>query len=88
MFDGLNDAQVNICASREIFDYLLSVLLVDFIVCHPNLTFMRTSDPSAADIVMTLISDDTQKGMFALDAHPSDAFAMTDLWPVLADFLT
>lgn len=77
------DTVVRISASEEVFDYLLSDLLADFILAHPELSFERAFIGDH-DLKITVVPDKEKRGMFALSCHPSSSFAATRLWRVLS----
>jgi DNA-binding transcriptional LysR family regulator len=77
------DTVVRILASEEVFDYLVSDLLADFLLAHPELSFERAFIGDY-DLKITLVPDNEKRGMFALSYHPSSYFAATRLWRVLS----
>ena len=76
------ETHVKISASEEIFDYLVSTLLKDFLSAHPEILFERAFI-SEYDLKVSLVPDTKERGMFALSYHPSSTFAKTRLWRVL-----
>ena len=71
-----------VSASEEVFDYLVSTLLKDFLSAHPEIMFERAFI-SDYDLKVSLMPDAKERGMFALSYHPSSSFANTRLWRVL-----
>ena len=76
------ETHVRISASEEIFDYLVSDLLRDFLSAHPEIIFERAFIADY-DLKVSMTPDTKERGMFALSYHPSSAFAKTRLWRVL-----
>lgn len=77
------ETKVRISAQEEIFDYLVNTLLYDFAQAHPEVTFER-GFLGEYEILVNLVPDKQNRGMFALSYHPSVSFASTRLWKVLS----
>lgn len=77
------ETRVRISASEEVYDYLLNILLCDFLQAHPEVTFERAF-LGDYEMMVTLTPDKQKRGMFALSYHPSVSFASTRLWKVLS----
>ena len=86
LFTPLQEQQVSIAASEEIYTYIYNVLLKDFIKVHPEITFVRTT-LDQADITVNSVPIDKKRGIFALSSDPSAYFAETKLWKLLLYFL-
>ena len=86
LFTPLQEQQVSIAASEEIYTYIYNVLLKDFIKVHPEITFVRTT-LDQADITVNSVPIDKKRGIFALSSDPSAYFASTRLWKLLLHFL-
>ena len=86
LFTPLQEQQVSIAASEEIYTYIYNVLLKDFIKVHPEVTIVRTTLDNA-DITVKSIPVDKKRGIFALSSDPSAYFASTRLWKLLLHFL-
>ena len=65
LFTPLQEQQVSIAASEEIYTYIYNVLLKDFIKVHPEITFVRTT-LDQADITVNSVPIDKKRGIFAL----------------------
>lgn len=76
------ETHIKVSASEEVFDYLVSTLLKDFLSAHPEIVFERAFI-SDYDLKISLMPDTKERGMFALSYHPSPSFAKTRLWRVL-----
>ena len=86
LFTPLQEQQVSIAASEEIYTYIYNVLLKDFIKVHQEITFVRTT-LDQADITVNSVPIDKKRGIFALSSDPSAYFAGTRLWKLLLHFL-
>ena len=80
-------SEVKVSASEDVFDYMMTHLLADFITIHPQISFVKTF-PDEADICVSLTPEHNKRGTFALSFSPSESFAATRLWNVLSDILT
>lgn len=87
IFKTFQDTEVNVSASEDVFAALTSHLLADFMVCHPEISFIHTETPESADMTVEIIPSDGYKGLFALCCRPSESFASTGLWGLLSDIL-
>lgn len=77
---------VRISSSDDVYDYLTTSLLQDFIELHTEVTFEKAF-LAESDLRVVLLPDDRKKGVFALSYHPSCEFSKTRLWTVLSQFL-
>lgn len=77
---------VKVSASEEVYDYMMSELLADFIAVHPEIIFAK-SFPDDADIQVNLLLAYEKRGTFALGFSPSESFAVSRLWKVLSQIL-
>lgn len=77
---------VKVSASDEVFDYVTSSLLRDFLEIHPEVNFVH-SFMDEPDLKIVLEPSYKEKRMMRLSYHPSSAFAATRLWYVLSEFL-
>ena len=87
IFRKFDNIEVKVSASEEVFGCLTSHLLADFMLFHPEISFVRSETPETADMTMSMIPSDKQKGLFALKCDPSEDFASTGLWELLSDIL-
>ena len=76
------ETHIKVSASEEVFDYLVSILLKDFLSAHPEVNF-ESAFISDYDLKVSLVPATKERGMFALSYHPSPSFAKTRLWRVL-----
>ncbi len=86
IFVPLEERNVSVSASDEVYMYICDVLLKDFLLIHPEITLTR-STAEYADIVCRQIPMDGKRGIFALSSDPSPYFAGTSLWKILSYFL-
>ena len=86
MFSRHPAGVVKVAASEDVYDYMMDVLLADFIVVNPEITFVK-SFPDDADLRVTLVPDDKEKGTLALSFRPSESLESTPLWVILSDAL-
>lgn len=86
VFVPLQEQQVRVSASDEVYSYVCDVLLKDFLQVHPEITLSRTAS-EYADIVFRSVPIDNKRGIFALSSDPSPYFAGTSLWKILSYFL-
>ena len=86
LFTRFPDREVKVAASDEIFGYLTTVLLGDFLSIHPEINFRHTfmDEP---DLRVVLAPSGYEKRMMELSYHPSSSFASTRLWSVLSKLL-
>lgn len=77
---------VKVSASDEIFSYVTTVLLGNFLAIHPEVEFHHTlmEEP---DLRITLAPSGKEKRMMELSYHPSSLFISTRLWAVLSEIL-
>lgn len=80
------DMTVRIDASEDVFDYILSELIPDFIEAHPEVVFERAF-LGDNDLVVRIAPIHRKRGMLTLSYHPSPEFAATRLWRVLSECL-
>lgn len=86
LFTPLQEQQVSIAASEEVYTYIYNVLLKDFLKVHPEITVVRTT-LDQADITVRSVPIDNKRGIFALSSDPSPYFAGTKTWKLLLHFL-
>ena len=86
MYASQPERVVKVSASEEVYDYMMTNLLADFIAVHPEIVFMK-SFPDEADIQVNLLPAYEKRGTFALGFSPSDSFAVSRLWKVLSQLL-
>lgn len=86
MFSRFPDKVVKVSASDEVFNYIVSELLADFLKIHTEITFLNVL-AGDVDLKIVLAPYNKERGMIRLSYHPSPAFASTRLWSVLSDFL-
>lgn len=77
------ETSVKVCASGEIFDYLLNHVLADFLLTHPEISFEQTLLDDNADLKISFSPVGNRKGMAELNCHPSPVFAETQLWKTI-----
>ncbi len=85
-FTPFQIAQVKISAAEEVFDYMMTELLADFMLIHPEISFLKTF-PEEADLHAILTPVKNKRGTFALSFSPSESFAGSRLWIILSDTL-
>ena len=81
MFVPFRETVVKVWASEEVYDYLMSDILSDFSIVHPEITFVK-SFADDADVSVSLAPQG--RGSFALNSTPSASFANSRLWRVLS----
>ena len=82
VFTPLEETAVRVMADPQVFGYLASCLLKDYLESHPQITLECVdSDP---DIRVELVPVENKRGMLTLCYHPSETFASTELWKVLS----
>ena len=86
MFAVQPERVVRVSASAEVYDYMMTQLLADFIAVHPEIVFVQ-SFPDDADLQVNLIPTHEKRGTLALSYCPSDSFASSRLWKVLSQLL-
>lgn len=86
MFSRFPDKVVKVSASDEVFNYIVSELLADFLKIHTEITFLNVL-AGDVDLKIVLTPYNKERGMIRLSYHPSSAFASTRLWSVLSEFL-
>lgn len=86
VFTRFPDRTVTVAASEDVFTYVADVLLKDFLLIHPEVSFQHVFMQDA-DLRICMVSDERQRGMIRLSYHPSSAFASTRLWSVLSELL-
>ena len=86
LFTRFPDREVKVAASDEVFSYLTTELLGDFLSIHPEINFHHTfmDEP---DLRVVLAPAGHEKRMMELSYHPSSSFATTRLWAVLSEIL-
>ena len=87
MFLRFPDKVVKVAASDEIYNYLVSDLLGTFLKVHPEIAFRHSLIQYDADLRVTVVPSETEKGTIRLAYHPSVSFAATRLWSVLSQTL-
>ena len=87
MFLRFPDKVVKVAASDEIYNYLVSDLLGTFLKVHPEIVFRHSLIQYDADLRVTVVPSETEKGTIRLAYHPSVSFAATRLWSVLSQTL-
>ena len=87
MFLRFPDKVVNVSASDEIYNHLVSNLLDTFLRVHPEVVFQHSFMQEDADLRVIIAPSETEKGTVRLAYHPSSAFASTRLWSVLSKML-
>jgi hypothetical protein len=87
MFLRFPDRTVNVAASDEIYNHLVSNLLGTFLKVHPEVTFQHSFMQDDADLKVTISPSPNEKGTVRLAYHPSSVFASTRLWSVLSKML-
>lgn len=88
MFLRFPDRTVNVAASDEVYDHLVSNLLGTFLKVHPEITFRHSFMQEEADLTVRIAPlTSKEKGTVRLAYHPSSAFASTRLWSVLSKML-
>ena len=86
MFLELPETTVSISASEDVYDYLMSEILTDFIAVHPQITFIKTF-PDNADICVRLIPVSQNSGCFKFGAIPTEGFSRSRIWKLLSGIL-
>lgn len=86
LFTPLQPSVVNVYASDEVCDYLSGTLLKDFLLVHPEIVLMRSTEENA-HFKAWFMPVQNKRGIFALCSDPSESFAGTDLWQMLSYFL-
>ena len=86
LFTRFPDRSVKVAASDEVYDYVTSTLLGNFLAIHPEVDF-RHSFMDDPDLTITLSPSKNEKRMMELSYHPSSSFAVTRLWLVLSKLL-
>ena len=86
MFSKFPDSIVRISAPEDVYDHIVKNLLADFLNVHPEVVMAHTF-PDSADLNVTIMPINNEKGMLALSFHPSKTFASTRLWSVLSKIL-
>ena len=81
MFVPFRETVVKVWASEEVYDYLMSDILSDFSIVHPEITFVK-SFADDADVSVSLAPQG--RGSFTLNSTPSASFANSRLWRVLS----
>ena len=87
MFLRFPDKVVKVAASDEIYNHLVSNLLDTFLRVHPEVVFQHSFMQEDADLRVTIVPSETEKGTIRLAYHPSVSFAATRLWSVLSQTL-
>ena len=83
LFAPLQPAVVNVYASDEVYEYMTGTLLKDFLLVHPEIVLMRSTEENA-HFKARFIPIENKRGIFALCSEPSESFAGTDLWQMLS----
>lgn len=83
MFSLQQHRVVKISSSEDIYDYIMTELLADFLTIHPEIVFMK-SFPDEADLQVGVVPDQTQTARFSIRFYPSETFATTSLWDALS----
>lgn len=86
MFALQPERVVRVSASAEVYDYMMTRLLAEFIAVHPEIVFVQ-SFPDDADLKVNLIPVYEKRGTLALSYSPSESFATSRLWKVLSQLL-
>lgn len=87
LFMPFRNRVVKVAASEDVFDYLTGHLLSDFLSVHPEISFELTLMADDADLRIGIGPQKENRGMLALNYHPSAIFSSTDLWKVLSEIL-
>lgn len=80
------DTVVRISASDDVYEYLTTKLLVDFLKVHTEVTFEKAF-LAESDLRVVLLPDDKKRGVFALSYHPSHELLKSRLWTILSQYL-
>jgi DNA-binding transcriptional LysR family regulator len=81
------DTVVRVAASDEVFNYLTVNLLGRFLQVHPEIRFEHAFISESADLKVSLIPTNENRGTLALSYHPSASFASTRLYKVLSEII-
>ena len=87
MFTRFPDTLVRVSASDEVFSYLTSELLRNFLAIHPEVRFELAFIDDNADLKVTLHPSKENRGTLALSYRPSASFASTRLYKVLSEII-
>ena len=82
-----SETVVTVSAPAEVFNYLTDTVLCRFLQVHPELHFEHVFIADDADLKVSLIPSDANRGMLALSYHPSASFASTRLYRVLSEII-
>ena len=87
LFQGFPETVVKVSASDEVFDYLTRNLLAVFLQVHPEVKFEMAFIDDNADLKVSLVPSQENRGTLALSYRPSASFASTRLYRVLSEII-